>query len=59
LLWPKSRRAEVDDEEGDAVFGELRDEDIAKCFNEGRDNIQLIRWTARSSHHSEQASGRR
>ena len=35
-LWPKIRRAELDDEEGNAIFAELREQYIAKYFNDGK-----------------------
>jgi radical SAM superfamily enzyme YgiQ (UPF0313 family) len=35
-LWPKIRRAENDDDEGDALFTELREEYISKYFNDGK-----------------------
>jgi radical SAM superfamily enzyme YgiQ (UPF0313 family) len=35
-LWPKIRRAEIDDEEGNAIFAELREEYINRFFNDGR-----------------------
>jgi radical SAM superfamily enzyme YgiQ (UPF0313 family) len=35
-LWPKVRRAEREDEEGNALFAELRAEYISKYFHDGR-----------------------
>lgn len=35
-LWPRIRRAERDDEEGNATFAELREQYIAKYFNDGK-----------------------
>ena len=35
-LWPEIRRAEIPDEEGDAIFAELRKEYIVKHFNDGK-----------------------
>lgn len=35
-LWPQIRRAEVDDEEGNAIFSELRGRYIARYFNDGK-----------------------
>ena len=35
-LWPLIRRAEKDDEEGNTMFGELREQYIAKYFNDGK-----------------------
>lgn len=35
-LWPEIRRAEEEDEEGEAAFMELREQYIAKYFNDGR-----------------------
>ncbi|MBI4353716.1 MAG: B12-binding domain-containing radical SAM protein [Candidatus Omnitrophica bacterium] len=35
-LWPTIRRAEIDDEEGNAVFADLREQYIANYFNDGK-----------------------
>ena len=35
-LWPKIRRAETDDEEGNATFAELREEYITRFFNDSK-----------------------
>ena len=34
--WPRIRRAEIDDEEGNATFAELRQLYVEKYFNDGR-----------------------
>ncbi len=35
-LWPKIQRAEKDDEEGNAIFAELREEYVTRYFNDGK-----------------------
>jgi anaerobic magnesium-protoporphyrin IX monomethyl ester cyclase len=35
-MWPRIRRAEEDDEEGNALFDSLRDEYISRYFNDGK-----------------------
>ena len=34
-MWPLIKRAEIDDDEGNAIFSEIRDQYIAKHFNDG------------------------
>ena len=34
--WPRIRRAEIDDEEGNAIFAELRQEYVERFFNDGK-----------------------
>jgi len=35
-LWPRIQSAEKDDEEGNAIFAELREEYISRYFNDGK-----------------------
>jgi len=35
-MWPLINRAEADDDEGNAIFAELRDQYIARHFNDGK-----------------------
>lgn len=35
-LWPKIRRAEITDEEGNALFNDLKEQYISKYFNDGK-----------------------
>lgn len=35
-FWPRIRRAEINDQEGDAIFADLREQYIAKYFNDGK-----------------------